>query len=240
MGALIGAGARPGWVLAVASAVILGMTAIIWRLLPPGPLHPPGAGGGTRRLPARVWLLGGLGVLALLVESGVQQWSAILLADVLRAAPVIAGLGPAMFAGAEALGRASSQRLIRRLGDRRLLICSGLVAIPGALLLGAAGTTVVALAGVAVTGIGIAAAAPTLYGLAGRAAAGRDRGRTVAAVSGVAYIGLLGGPGLVGQVAEVTSLRLALALLAPVALLMVIGIAALTRGHPGTLPEPAP
>jgi MFS family permease len=229
MGALISAGTRPGGVLAVASAVILGLAVVIWRRLPAGPLHPAPKGGRPRRLPARVWLLGGLGVLALLVESGVQQWSAVLLEDVLHAAPVIAGLGPAVFAGAEALGRASSQRLIERLGDRRLLVCAGLVVIPGAVLLGAAGTALLALAGVAIAGIGISAAAPTLYGLAGRAAAGRDRGRTVAAVSGVAYIGLLGGPGLVGQVAEATSLRLALALLAPIALMMVIGIAVLGR-----------
>jgi MFS family permease len=233
MGALISAGTRPAWVLAVTGAVIGGLALMIWRRLPAGPLHPPAPGGGRRRLPARVWLLGGLGVLALLVESGVQQWSAVLLQDVLHAAPVIAGLGPAVFAGAEALGRASSQQLIERLGDRRLLVCAGLVVIPGAVLLGAAGTTLLALAGVAIAGLGISAASPTLYGLAGRAAAGRDRGRTVAAVSGVAYIGLLGGPGLVGQVADATSLRLALALLAPVALLMVLGIAAVTRRDPG-------
>jgi MFS family permease len=233
MGALDSAGARPGWVLTVASAVILGLAVVSWRRLPADPLHPAPKGGGRRRLPVRVWLLGGLGVLALLVESGVQQWSAVFLTDVLRAAPIVASLGPAVFAGAEALGRASGQRLIQRLGARRLLICAGLVVMPGTVLLGAAGTALLALAGVAIAGIGISAAAPTLYGLAGRAAASRDRGRTVAAVSGVAYIGLLGGPGLVGQVAEATSLRLALALLAPIALIMVIGIAVLTRRDPG-------
>ncbi len=179
-----------------------------------------------------MWLLGGLGVLALLVESGVQQWSAVLLEDVLHAAPVIAGLGPAVFAAAEALGRAGGQRIIRRIGYARLLVCSGLIAVPGTVLLGAAGSPALALVGVAVTGIGISVAAPTLYGLAGRTADARDRGRTIAAVSGVAYVGLLGGPGLVGQAAGATSLHLALALLAPVALLLAIGVAVLARRDP--------
>ena len=248
MGALRGAGVRPGWVLAATAGVMLVMAVPLWRLLPSRPPHVPvpgssrGDSGGPgyrtgrpaagRRLSARVWLLGGLGLLALLVESGVQQWSAVLLEDVLRAAPVIAGLGPAVFAAAEALGRLGSQRLISRLGDVRLLACSGLIAVPGTVLLGVAGSPAIALAGVAIAGIGISAAAPTLYGLAGRSADQRDRGRTIAAVSGVAYVGLLGGPGVVGQVAGVTSLHLALALLAPVALLMAAGIVVLASRDP--------
>lgn len=114
----------------------------------------------------------------------------------------------------------------------RLLVCSGLVAAPGTVLLGAATSTPLALAGITLTGIGISVAAPTLYGLAGRSSAERDRGRTIATVSGVAYVGLLGGPGLVGQVAGATSLNLALALLAPAALVLALGAGLLAHRDP--------
>lgn len=114
----------------------------------------------------------------------------------------------------------------------RLLVCSGLVAAPGTVLLGAATSTPLALAGITLTGIGISVAAPTLYGVAGRSSPERDRGRTIATVSGVAYVGLLGGPGLVGQVAGATSLNLALALLAPATLVLALGAGLLAHRDP--------
>lgn len=238
-GALRGAGVRPAWLFVAFGGALLLAAWPAWRRLPAGPLHgaaAPSCGRrqerGRTRIGIRVWLLGALGAAALLVESGVQQWCAVLLEDVLHAAPVLAGLGPALFAGAEALGRANGQRLISRHGDVRLLVCSGLVAAPGAVLLGAATSIPLALAGIALTGIGISVAAPTLYGLASRGSGERERGRAVATVSGVAYVGLLGGPGVVGQIAGATSLHLALALLAPAALTMALGTGLLARRDP--------
>jgi MFS family permease len=256
-GALRGAGVRPGWLFLGFSLVLVAAAGPARMLLPArtgaAPAADPLADGDTgtaaegepdsaptptrrSRLSSRVWALGCLGILALLVENGVQQWCAVLLEDVLHAGPLLAGLGPAVFAAAAVAGRSSGQRLVRLLGDERLLICSGLVAAPGAVLTGAAASAPFALAGIALVGLGISVASPTLYGLAGRSAAQRDRGRTVAAVSGVAYVGLLGGPGLVGQVAGATNLHVALALLAPVALVMAAGMAVVSRRSVGLRP----
>jgi sugar phosphate permease len=172
---------------------------------------------------------GALGILALLVESGLQQWSAVFLEDVLKTAPATSSLGPAVFAGAAAAGRMSGHFLGRAVGDVGLLVCAGLIAAPGAVLLATAGGPAVALAGLFLAGMGISVGSPTLYGFAGRRVPASARGRMVAAVSGIAYIGLLGGPGLVGQLADVFSLRWAIGTLAVIALVMGAGSLTLRR-----------
>jgi MFS family permease len=55
-------------------------------------------------------------------------------------------------------------------------------------------------------------------------------------VSGIAYIGLLGGPGLVGQLADVFGLRWAFGTLAVIALVLGAGSLTLRRW---SAPEPA-
>jgi MFS family permease len=240
-GALRGAGVRPGWLLVGTGAVVLAGALPAWRALAGLPAHAAAAATGDRaadraarrrgrsRLGPVIWALGGLGVLALLVESGVQQWSAVFLENTLHAAPAVAGLGPAVFAAAEAAGRASGHRLIERLGDLRLLACAGLIAAPGAILTGLAGGPLPALLAIALAGIGISVGAPTLYGLSGRSVPAADRGRAIATVSGVAYVGLLGGPGVVGEIAGASSLRLAIGLLAAAAIALTIGAVLLAR-----------
>jgi MFS family permease len=106
---------------------------------------------------------------------------------------------------------------------------AGLVAAPGALLLATAASPAVALAGPFLAGVGISVGSPTLYGFAGRRVPASARGRMVAAVSGIAYVGLLGGPGLVGQLADLFTLRWAIGALAVVALLLGTGSLTLRR-----------
>jgi len=58
-------------------------------------------------------------------------------------------------------------------------------------------------------GLGLANMVPVLFGAAGRAQ-GVTAGLGIAAVATAGYAGLLGGPPLIGLLAEVTALRLAL------------------------------
>jgi hypothetical protein len=86
-----------------------------------------------------------------------------------------------------------------------------------------------ALVGLAVAGGGISVGTPTLYGFAGHRVPAAERGRTVATVSAIADIGLLGGPGLVGQTADISTLRLAIATLAAIALALAASALVLRR-----------
>lgn len=171
-----------------------------------------------RRIDRVVVGFGLLAALAMLVESGVQQWSAVFLEEVVHAPPGLSGLAPGVFAGSMALGRVGGHWVSTRMSDRLVLLLSGVLSGAGVLLIAVSKNPVSALVGFAATGAAISVAAPTIYGLAGRRAAPGQRGATIGLASSVAYLGLLLGPAVVGQVAALADLRTAIGWLAVVSI----------------------
>ena len=109
-----------------------------------------------------------------------------------------------------AIGRFFGQAT--RFGDRTLLTGGAALAAVGCALAATAPVPAVALVGFALAGAGISLNAPIVFG-----AGGRHGASAVATVTTLGYVGLLIGPPLVGGVAQVTSLRLSLGVLALVA-----------------------
>jgi MFS family permease len=169
--------------------------------------------------------LGLLCAVAFVVESGAENWSALYLESRLGSDPAVGGLGPATFAAAMVAGRLGGGALERRLGERRLLTSGAALASSGLLVAAAAPSFGFALAGFALTGLGVSVAAPTLFGAAGRTTDEDDRGSAVAAVTAVSYLGFLAGPPLIGAVAGALGLRAAMAVVAAVAALYGLGAA---------------
>lgn len=162
--------------------------------------------------------LGGLGALAYLVENALQSWSALHLEQTFGAGPAVGGLGPGLFAAGAAAGRLSAQRVAARTADRLLLGVSATLGGAGTLVAAVAPSSSVALIGVFVAGAAISVAAPTIFSLSGRTVAMADRGRAMATVTTIAYLGFLLGPPLVGAIAGAGGLRLALSVVAVFAL----------------------
>jgi MFS family permease len=161
-------------------------------------------------------MLGGLCALGFVIEGGLEAWSAVHLERTLGAGPAIGGLGPGLFAAAMLVGRTLAHVVGARLTDRQLLALGACVAAGGLIASAASPSVPLALAGIAVAGLGIAVAAPTLFGAAGRAAPEEERGSAVGTVTTVAYLGFLLGPPMVGWISGATSLRLGLGFLAVV------------------------
>ena len=218
------AGAKPGGVLLAVCAVVAATGALNARAV-----RLPRVTPGPRRrlnLTRPLVALGLLCAVAFVVESGTENWSALYLESRLGGDPAVGGLGPAAFAAAMVAGRLGGGALERHLGERRLLVAGASVAASGLLVAAAAPSAGLALVGFAVTGIGISVAAPTLFGAAGRRADADDRGTAVAAVTTVSYLGFLCGPPLIGAVAGVWGLRVAMIALAGVAVVYGLGAAA--------------
>ncbi|WP_239396428.1 sugar MFS transporter [Frankia sp. CiP3] len=173
---------------------------------------------GRWRINPVVLALGGLAALAMLVESGVQQWSAVYLENEVAAPPGVSGLAPGVFAGAMALGRLGGHWLSTRASDRVVLAASGLLSGGGVIVVAVAHHPLVALLGLGVAGAAISVGAPTVYSVAGQLAAPERRGAVIGATASIGYIGLLLGPAVVGQLASVTELRTAIGALAVVSL----------------------
>lgn len=151
-----------------------------------------------------------VGIMA--VEGAVMDWSAVFVREYLIDDPMPAAIAYSLFAAAMAVTRFSGDWLAERFGPVRVVTVSCVFAIVGIGLFAFAPTIGQAYIGAALAGFGVA----TVYPLAVSAAAaapGRSSEDNVAAISFIAFSAFLVSPPLIGAVAELTSLRWALAML---------------------------
>ena len=212
LGALAAAaGIAPALHLAAAGLVFGAAGLLATRWLPPRDVLAAGDESDrlhVLRLPVRLALLGAACFSGFLAEGGAADWSAKLVRDGLAGSAALGAIAYAVFSLSMGTGRLMADAVWKRWGPVRLLQRFSLVAsigFAGALLVGSAPA---AVAGFAALGLGLSAAAPTLF----RSAAGEPGVATapaLATVSMLGYTGFLAGPPIVGGVAQLTSLRLA-------------------------------
>jgi fucose permease len=204
------AGVDPRVQAAAAAALLLAGLLACLRALGPGSAT---AATARFRLPSRnVVLLAALCFLIMVTEGAMADWGGVYLRGDLGAGAGLAATAFAAFAAGMTIGRLTGDALNRRLGPTRLLRAgSALAALAlGTLLLVA--QPAVALAGLALVGVGVANGVPLLFSAAGQGDV-QASGPSIAAVSSMGSIGFLTGPPFIGFLADATSLPLALATL---------------------------
>jgi MFS family permease len=224
-----------------------------WRLLPasldvaragPGGPGPPGtdpaaasdspghrvgghAGGSASRVHVPwsrpLLLLGVVGFSSFFGEGSAHDWSAIYLHDVLGTSPGMAAAAFAAFSLAMASVRFGGDRLSARFGPVRLVRASGLVAAVGFGLGLLAHQPVAGVVGFALLGVGLACVVPVTFSAAGHLGGGLA-GVAISRVAAVSYLATFAGPPVIGLVADVVGLSVALAI--PVALAGVVALCA--------------
>jgi MFS family permease len=182
---------------------------------------------GTLRIGRTVGLFGLIALCAAYDEGAIGDWGALHLRQDLGASAGVAAAGYAAFALAEASGRLSGTTLLERLGRTRVLILGGLTACAGMLLASLAPDVWLALAGFAVTGLGLANLFPAAIARAGRLAGPTG----VALTSLLGYSGFLLGPPAIGFLASQAGLPTGLTTLAFLGLAAAL-IAWLSRDPP--------
>jgi len=130
-------------------------------------------------------------------EGAIGDWGALHLRQDLGAGPGLAAAGYAAFALAEACGRLAGSWLLTRLGQTMVLVVGGLTACAGMLAAALAPVVFVALAGFALTGLGVANMFPAAMTRAGLLAGPYG----VAVASTLGYGGFLLGPPAIGFLA---------------------------------------
>jgi predicted MFS family arabinose efflux permease len=180
-----------------------------------------------RRTLRIVGLFGLIALCAAYDEGAIGDWGALHLRQDLGASAGVAAAGYAAFALAEASGRLSGTTLLERLGRTRVLILGGLTACAGMLLASLAPDVWLALAGFAVTGLGLANLFPAAIARAGRLAGSTG----VALTSLLGYSGFLLGPPAIGFLASQAGLRTGLTTLSFLGLAAAL-IAWLSRDPP--------
>jgi len=171
---------------------------------------------GARRMLA---LLGFIGLCSFVGEGAVADWSAVYLREGLDAAAGVAGLAYAGFAVAMTAGRLAGDRIVARYGPVRVLRAGALISALGLGLGLAVGHPAAAIVGFTLFGIGVAPVAPVTFSAAGNLP-GVPAARGISRVTAVGYLGLLGGPPVIGFVAQGVGLTGALCV--PVALVAAI------------------
>ncbi|MET9344199.1 MFS transporter [Nonomuraea sp. NPDC003804] len=180
----------------------------------------------------RVVFMGAMAFAGLLGEGSAGDWSAVYLHEELGAATALAAIAFAAFSTAMTLGRFAGDRLALWCGPVALVRWSGLLAASGLGLALLVAEPVAAIAGFGLFGLGLATMVPQVFSAAGNHDPARA-GAAIAQVATLGYAGLMLGPVIIGGVAELAGLPLALAI--PVACCLFMSASAVSlRPRPFT------
>jgi len=221
--------------LALAAVMAAGLLATLLAAIPAPPVPPLPAGTSPGRRPPRpagqrVWRIPAvLFAIALISvtffgDGALESFLSTYLRTTLAGGVLLSGFGIGSYHFASLLGRLTATRALRRFGERHVVLAAGLLAAAGLLIAVAAAAAAGAIAGLLLVGFAIAPVVPTTLSLAGRSAPGRS-GQAVATTTAAGYGAFIVSPLTIGLLAQVTSLRLALALLI-VTSLAIAGLAA--------------
>jgi fucose permease len=158
-------------------------------------------------------LLGAMAALGLVAEGAMYDWSVLYLRESLASPQALAALAYASFSVAMAIGRFAGDRARARWGAVTLLSAGGTLAAIAMLAVLLIGHPAAALAGFALVGLGISNVVPVLFSCASRAP-GISPAHGISGVAGLGYLGFLLGPPMIGAVAQVATLPVALCLVA--------------------------
>ena len=217
------AGAPPWLQLALTSAVLAVALLLSFRWLPAD------AGATTdqprRRRPTRALLpLAAIAFCAALAEGTAAQWSALYVSQALAAGGAAGAAAYSTFALTMTAGRMFGDRVALRLGRRRFLQASALLATVGFGAGLASNTVAGAMLGFAALGLGSACVVPTVFSIAA-AQPGLAEGQAISTIAVVSWPAFMLAPPLIGAVSAATSLRVALLLVvaATVTVLLLAG-----------------
>src|SRR5215213_969008 len=219
LAARIGATPLPHFLVCAVAAVVVGLAARS-QLLPSrvDAKEEQSEDGAANTSGVRRWfsgwsvsiaLLGALAFCFTLAEGAGLNWSAVYVADALGGTEALGAIGLGVFLGAVTLGRFVGDRFVSRLGPIRVFRAGAVVAgvgFGGALLIDA---PVAGLVGLALLGAGIANALPLAIAAGGNTP-GETPATAAARVSTLGYLGSFVGPVLVGGLASLSSLPVAL------------------------------
>jgi hypothetical protein len=200
----------PQALAALAAAAVAAIVALRFLL-------PSSADGGSGKAsfawPSRATFgLGSLCFLCMASEGAVLDWSALHLKTSLALGAGLAATGFAAFSASMALSRFGGDWMRGRFGAVTLVRWSAFLAAAGMTMALAVSSPLLAVAGFALVGLGLANLVPVFFGAAGRIP-GEGAGSAIAAVATVGYSGFLLGPPVIGVAADLTSLAQALALI---------------------------
>ncbi|MBS2533378.1 MFS transporter [Catenulispora sp. NF23] len=180
-----------------------------------------------------ILLIGLVGFCGIYAEVASQDWSSVYMHRVLHGDEAEAAFTTGMFAFTMAAGRLSGDAVVGRLGAATTVRACGVLGALGGILVIAARSPLPAVAGFMLIGIGVSVVVPLAFAAAGHAGPNPTMG--VAGVATIAYGAGMAAPGIIGGVADLTSLRVAFCAVAVLAGMVALGGGLLGRNAPAAL-----
>lgn len=178
-----------------------------------------------------LYLLGAMAFITMVPEGAVLDWAALYVHQELGAGLGRAGLAFGFFSGAMALMRFLGDSVRNRFGAAATLRVSGLIGAAGLIVAAFAPSDLVAVAGFAFAGLGLANMVPIMFSAAGNCP-GTSPGAGIATVTMIGYCGILVAPSGIGIIAQQAGFRFTYAALA-VLLVVVAALASKARSADG-------
>jgi MFS family permease len=163
-----------------------------------------------------------LAFFGLMAEGAIGDWAPVYLHSNVGVTLSRAAAGYAAYAIAMAAARFSGDWLAQRFSGKNILHVSGLLIAVGMSCALLVPSWWPAVGGLMLTGIGIANIVPVIWGVAGRDTR-MGAGPAISAVTTIGYCGFLTGPPVIGSLAVVVGLRLAMAVIALAGIVVVAG-----------------
>jgi predicted MFS family arabinose efflux permease len=179
------------------------------------------------RMPNKALLsVGIIAFCCMMGEGAISDWSVNYMENIALSPKAIAPIALSAFATAMTLGRLFGDRFRGWWGDTKLIAYGGLISTGGLALALLLPTPYVAIGGFFLVGLGLSTIVPITYSIAGNT---KDlpSGVGLAMVTTVGYSGFLFGPPIIGFLADTSSLRIALLVIA--ALFVVMTVLGFTR-----------
>lgn len=205
------------------------MIVAAWRIVLHDAPHPDEHKHGGSRLPLSPlpWLIGIMALFCMIPEGAILDWGALYLRNELTASVTLSGFAFAAFSLTMAGMRFAGDLIRDRFGAVMTLRVCAVISILGLLVIGFAPNAPMAIAGFALTGIGISNIVPIAFSAAGNLP-GMAPGVGLSVVTTMGYSGILVAPSAIGFIAEHTGLAVIFAGLSAL-ILVVLLLSSLAR-----------
>ena len=219
--AYLGIGAPANLAVMGTVLLVIGVTAGHWLL----ETEPSATEAPRFSLPrGPVLIIGLIGFCAVFAEGACADWAAVYLRRVMQQGEAVAAVAYATFAFSMAAGRLCGDFLVNRYGAVRTVRFAGVIGVLGGMLVVTKVSPAVAALGFGLIGLGVAVVVPLAFSAAGHI--GDHPATAIAGVATISYGSGLAAPGLMGGIAQATSLPISFALVT-----ILIGVIALSAGR---------
>lgn len=184
----------------------------------------------------RLVLLAVVAFALMLAEGTAYDWSALHVVETFGSAEAVGAIAFGAFSATMTVARFVIDPVVGSVGPVAVVRYGGLLGTAGILIAVLSPVPALAIVGWGVFGLGLAGLIPQIFTAAGNLS-GESSGRTISAVVGCGYLGMLAGPAVVGFISSRTSLNTGL-LAAVVALVLAVALAPVVRSQGARVPAP--